>query len=150
MQTTSAVPDKVTSTIKAIGTGVFLCNLVILVLGIVTAKDHPVPIDIRGCYKIGDQTLQVEGTRIIVNGGEEPDVTVRYKVTNIGRQIETVDGWLELNQAKPPHKKIDPDAIIRVEDNVLLAFTGNGEGIPFTRMMPQATCGNVVNRPVRV
>jgi hypothetical protein len=148
MQTTSATPDKITSTIKAIGEGVFLCVPVIWLFGIVTAKDHPVPIENRGCYKNGDKTLQVDPRRIIVNGGAEPEVAVRYAVTNVGRQIETIDDtWLELNEAKPPHKQVGRDTIIRVENDALLAFTSKGEAILFMRVLPQARCGNVVDRP---
>lgn len=148
MQTATAKPDKVTSTIKAIGAGVFLFVLVIWLFTIVTAKDHPVPIEIQGCYKSGDQTLQIDPRRIIVNGGAEPEVAVRFAVTNVGRQIETVDDtWLELNEAKPPHKQVDRDTIIRVENDELLAFTSKGEAISFIRVLPQARCGNVVDRP---
>ncbi len=89
---TAAKSDKVTSTIKAIGAGIFLCIPILWVLGIVIAKDHPVPIDVRGCYKNGQQTLQVQNTRIIVNGKSSPEVDVRYDITNVGRQIETVNG----------------------------------------------------------
>ncbi len=106
--------------------------MVIWLFTIVTAKDHPVPIEIKGCYKSGDQTLQIDPRRIIVNGGAEPEVAVRFAVTNVGRQIETVDDtWLELNEAKPPQKQVDRDTIIRVENDELLAFTSKGEAIPF-------------------
>ena len=111
------------------------------------AKEHPVPIDTLGCYKSGNQTLQVHSKRIIVNGNSTPEVDVRYEVTNVGRQIEMVNGsWLELNQAKPPHKQVGRDTIIIVEDNALFAFTSNGDAIPFVRVMPPAKCGNVVDR----
>ena len=148
MQTAAAKPDKVTSTMKAIGAGVFLCIPVLWAWGIVTAKDYPVPIEVQGCYKNGQQTLQVQGTRMIVNGSSTPIVDVRYMVTNTGRQIKTVNGsWLELDQTKPPHKQVGRNMIIRVQDNALFAFTRDAEAIPFARVTPPATCRSVGNQP---
>ena len=103
MQSTSSKPDKTPLTIKTIGAGVFCCIPAIWGLAIVMAKDRAVPIDVRGCYQNGEQTLQVQSTRIIVNGNSTPEIDVKYEVTNIGRQIEFTNGsWLELDVAKPP------------------------------------------------
>lgn len=147
MPAAAANPDKVTSTIKAIGTGVFLCIPVLWLFGIATAKDQPVPIEVQGCYESGQQTLEVQGTRIIVNGRLYPKVDVRYMLTNTGRLIETVNGsWLEIDQAEPPHKQVARNAIIRVQDNALLAYTPDGEAIPFWRVTRPATCRSVGNR----
>jgi hypothetical protein len=147
MQTTAAKSDKVTSTIKAIGAGIFLCIPVLWVLGIVTAEDHPVPFELRGCYKNGQQTLQVESKRIIVNRRSTPEIAIKYMVTNAGRQIETANGSsFQLNQAKPPYKQVGRNMIISVQDNTLVAFTSNGEAIPFRRATAPATCGSVGNR----
>lgn len=146
MQTASTKPDKVTSTIKAIGAGVFLCVPLLWAFGM-TAKDHAVPTEVQGCYKNGPQTLEVQGTRIIVNSNAVPEVNVRYMNTNTGRQIETVNGsWLELDQDQPPHKQVGRNMVIRVHDNVLVALTRDAEAIPFARVTA-STCHAVRNWP---
>ena len=147
MQTANTKPDKVTSTIKTIGAGIFLCVPVLWAFGMM-AKDHPVPAEVQGCYKNGAETLEVQGTRIIVNGNPAPEVNVRDMNTNAGRQIKTVNGsWLELDQDQPPHKPVGRNMIIRVQDNALVALTRDAEAIQFARVTASATCHAVRNRP---
>lgn len=146
MQTANTKPDKVTSTIKAIGAGVFLCVPLLWAFGMM-AKDHPVPAEVQGCYMNGPQTLEVQGTRIIVNRNAAPEVNVRYMNTNAGRQIETVNGsWLELDQYQPPHKQVGRNMVIRVQNNALVALTRDAEPIPFARVTA-STCHAVRNWP---
>jgi hypothetical protein len=147
MQPLAPKPNDTTSIVRAIGAGVFICIPVIWAVAILTSKNEAVPVSVQGCYRAGGQMLQVQSDRIIANGKASSTNYVRYVNTNIGPQIELLgNASLEFDGSKQPNEIANRNAIIRVKNDTLVAFTQDYKAIPFVKVRPSAACRKVGNR----
>lgn len=139
--------QNIPATIQASGACILALILVALVIRSMTNANQPVPVEVQGCYRSGDQMLEVYARQIIVNGRSVPKVAVDYKVTNMGPIIVTVDDTqLVLDQARSPHLQVGRNTTITVHDDRLVAYTNQADAIAFVRVARLANCRAVSNR----
>lgn len=146
MDIIGAKRQNIPATIQAIGACTLALILVALVVRSVMAADQPVPVEVQGCYRSGDQILEVHAREIIVNDRSVPKVAVEYTVTNMGPTIVTVDEThLELDQARSPHLQVGRNTTIDVHNDRLVAYTDQADAIDFVKIERSANCRAVSN-----